>query len=163
MNLDDLITGAEEISNCDVEIAGIDSLYLVPADVSQLFIYEPETINDILATAQAVHIDFDFQSCQFKSRMRQSDAGISYENTISFRYTKDVTEWLHINKEQGFFAVFLKSEQWYVTGSNALPYYLNFEYISGKSAGEQQGYDIELTSSQLRPIIKYEPPAPPPP
>ena len=163
MNLDDLITGAEEISTCDVEIAGIDALYLIPADISQLFIYEPDTITDIVTGSSAVHIDFDFQSCLFKSRMRQSDAGVNYDNSITFRYSKDVTEWLHLNKEQGFFAVFLKSDQWYVTGSNALPYYINFEYVSGKSAGDQQGYDIELTSSQLRPIIKYEAPAPPPP
>ena len=60
MNLDDLIDGAEEISTCDVEIAGIDALYLIPADISQLFIYEPDTITDIVTGSTAVKIDFDF-------------------------------------------------------------------------------------------------------
>jgi hypothetical protein len=90
--------------------------------------------------------------------MRQSDAGINYDNSISFRYSKDVTEWLFQNKEKPFFLVFLKGAQWYVSGSNALPYYINYEYLTGKSPGEIQGYDIELTSSQLRSIIKYEAP-----
>jgi hypothetical protein len=158
MNLNDLIDGATNISTCDVEIAGIDALYLVPADMTEIFVYEPETITDIVTSETAIKIDFDFQSCNFKSRMRQSDAGINYDNSISFRYTKDVTEWLFLNKEKPFFLVFLKGAQWYVSGSNALPYYVNYEYLTGKSPGEIQGYDIELTSSQLRSIIKYEAP-----
>ena len=158
MNLNDLIDGAINISTCDVEIAGIDALYLVPADMTGIFVYEPETITDIVTSETAIKIDFDFQSCNFKSRMRQSDAGINYDNSISFRYTKDVTEWLFLNKEKPFFLVFLKGLQWYVSGSNALPYYINYEYLTGKSPGEIQGYDIELTSSQLRQIIKYEAP-----
>ena len=158
MNLNDLIDGAINISTCDVEIAGIDALYLVPADMTEIFVYEPETITDIVTSETAIKIDFDFQSCNFKSRMRQSDAGINYDNSISFRYTKDVTEWLFLNKEKPFFLVFLKGLQWYVSGSNALPYYINYEYLTGKSPGEIQGYDIELTSSQLRQIIKYEAP-----
>ena len=158
MNLNDLIDGAINISTCDVEIAGIDALYLVPADMTEIFVYEPETITDIVTSETAIKIDFDFQSCNFKSRMRQSDAGINYDNSISFRYTKDVTEWLFLNKEKPFFLVFLKGLQWYVSGSNALPYYVNYEYLTGKSPGEIQGYDIELTSSQLRQIIKYEAP-----
>jgi hypothetical protein len=163
MNLIDLLNDAETISTCEVEIAGIDALYLVPADMSQLFVFEPDTITDIQTVESAIHIDFDFQSCNFKSRMRQSDAGINYDNSISFRYSKDVTEWLFQNKEKPFFLVFLKGAQWYVSGSDALPYYINYEYLTGKSAGEVQGYDIELISSQLRPLIKYEAPAPPPP
>ena len=108
MNLNDLIDGAINISTCDVEIAGIDALYLVPADMTEIFVYEPETITDIVTSETAIKIDFDFQSCNFKSRMRQSDAGINYDNSISFRYTKDVTEWLFLNKEKPFFLVFLK-------------------------------------------------------
>jgi hypothetical protein len=158
MNLNDLILGATNISTCDVEISGIDALYLVPADMTQIFVFEPEIITDIVTTETAIKIDFDFQSCNFKSRMRQSDAGINYDNSISFRYSKDVTEWLFQNKEKPFFLVFLKGAQWYVSGSNALPYYINYEYLTGKSPGEIQGYDIELTSSQLRSIIKYEAP-----
>jgi len=158
MNLNDLIDGASNISTCDVEIAGIDALYLVPADMTQIFVFEPEIITDIVTSETAIKIDFDFQSCNFKSRMRQSDAGINYDNSISFRYSKDVTEWLFQNKEKPFFLVFLKGAQWYVSGSNALPYYINYEYLTGKSPGEIQGYDIELTSSQLRSIIIYEEP-----
>jgi hypothetical protein len=163
MNLDDLIDGADTISGCDVEIAGIDELYLIPADTSQIFIFEPETITDIITDATAIEIDFDYQSCNFKSRMRLTDPGVNYDNSLTFRITKEISEWLFQNKERPFFIVFLKGFQWYVTGSNALPYYLNYEYITGKSPGEAQGYDVELTSSQLRPLIKYEPPAPPPP
>jgi hypothetical protein len=158
MNLNDLILGATNISTCDVEISGIDALYLVPADMTQIFVFEPEIITDIVTSETAIKIDFDFQSCNFKSRLRQSDAGINYDNSISFRYSKDVTEWLFQNKEKPFFLVFLKGFQWYVSGSNALPYYINYEYVTGKSPGEIQGYDIELTSSQLRSIIKYEAP-----
>jgi hypothetical protein len=157
MNLSTIISNASDVVGCEGITAGIQSLYLVKCgDGSDLFNLG-ESISQFVEVNQSniYWINFDFNTCQFKSRLKVSDAGEFYENQISFRLSRNLGQALKEFREAKFWLILKKGNQWLVTGDDFCPYYLSFDFNSAKAVGEDNGFDCELSGQQLIPYHLY--------
>ena len=157
MNLTEIIDNASDLVGCTGITAGIQQLYLVKCgDGSDLYNVS-ENISQFVSinSANVLWINFDFNSCNFRSRLKVTDAGEYYDNQITFRLSRSLGEDLKNFRNEEFWVIMKKSDQWLVTGDDFCPYYLGYDFVSGKSPGEDNGFDCELTGMQLRPYHLY--------
>jgi hypothetical protein len=157
MNLNDILSNASDLVGCDGITAGIQSLYLVKCgDGSDLY-NVGESISQFVEVNQnnIIWINFDFNTCNFRSRLKISDAGEYYENQISFKLSRSLGSSLKNFREEKFWVIMKKGEQWLVSGDDYCPYYLSFDFTSGKAPGEDNGFECELSGQQLRPYHLY--------
>jgi hypothetical protein len=158
MELKTIIDNSIAVGGCETYISGVSKVFLVDVGSGFSLLYAPETIESISneMNSNAYKMEINFQSGVFTSKAKTSENGIVFENSLSFRLSNNVSEWLFSNKEKGFWLIFKKGEQWFISGDDMLPYYINMDYSSGKSAGEENGQGVELVSTQMKPYHIYK-------
>lgn len=158
MTLSDIVNNAGDLVGCEGVTAGIRTLYLVKCgDGSDLW-NTGEIISDFVELNQnnLLWVNFDYNTCQFRSRLKVTDAGEYYDNQITFRLSRSLGQILLQFRNEKFWVIMKKGDQWLVTGDDNCPYYFSFDFTSGKAPGEDNGFDCELSGQQLRPYHVYQ-------
>lgn len=157
MNLSDIVNNSNDLVGCEGITAGIQTLYLIKCgDGSDLWNSGQDISQFIDLNYNNIYwLNFDYNTCQFRSRLKVSDAGEFYDNQITFRLSRNLGETLKNFRNEKFWVILKKGSQWLVTGDDFCPYYFSFDFSSGKTPGEDNGFDCELSGQQLRPYNIY--------
>jgi hypothetical protein len=158
MELNQIVTAAQAIVGCQTIVAGIEEIYIVPIGDGFESLFRGVTVTEFPNITQtAIKIEADFQTAKFTSKEKLNDSGRYFENTLTFRLSRPLASWLYEHRDVKFWLMLKKGSEWIISGGDDMPYYLSQDFSSGKSVGDENGFDVEFASNQLRPFFIYEP------
>lgn len=160
MALVDILEAAQDAGDhCDTVYSGFDAVYLIPIGDEFRTLFAPEIITELPTIDQTPqHIILEPESAELRCRPKVSESGAMWDNLLSMKSIRNVSDWAYQNRFQRFWLLLKQNGRWLISGDEDMPYMIVGEWNSGKQEQDGQSWDIQLSGDQLRPYHILEEP-----